>query len=305
LNKTNTQTKLSQNLKPIKSINQNLNIVLIISESTRYKNLSLFGYKKNTTPHLLKYKDNLFYKTIYSGATNTDVSIPLFLNGAIKFNDINFSNNLLTLAINNSYKTSFVSTQSKKSLQYIVKYLGEDISNISIIGSHDDYNLYQEYLKNIPKNSNHFGVYQMSAQHSPYSYYPDNFNIYKNNSIISKYDNSIRYTDYIVSLFLDNISKSNKPTIFIFTSDHGELIGLNNQYGHNRFHKDIYSVPLIIYTHNFNIDNSILDKIKNHHDLYIFIKYLLGYSYKPIFSQPPYRVNGTMQTQEDGYIEVY
>jgi glucan phosphoethanolaminetransferase (alkaline phosphatase superfamily) len=301
----NNHAKYTQKLTPIKSINNDLNIILIMSESTRYKNLSLFGYEKNTTPNLIKYKNFLFYKTIYSGATNTDVSIPLFLNGAIKFNQIDFSYNLFTLAKNNHFNSTFTSTQSNKSLQYIKPYLGEDISNLSILGTKDDKDLYNSYIKDISKKGNHFCIYQMIAQHSPYNHYPSNFNIYKDNSIISKYNNSTIYTDYVLSLFLDHITKSDKPTILIFTSDHAELIGENNQYGHNRFHKDIYTVPLIVYTNNIDINTTYLKQIYTHHDLYIYLKYLLGYTNKPIYLNPPYIINGTMQTQEDGYIEVY
>lgn len=293
----------SNKLNPHHKIN-NLNIVLVVAESMRYKNLSLFGYKKNTTPYLNNLKTDLFYKTVYTKATNTDVSIPLLINGANDFENIDISNNLFVLASNNNFYTSFISTQSPKSLQYIMPYLSDSINNIKILNSKNDEDLYFYLKKDYQNNSNNFTVLQMTGEHSPYSYYPKSFNIFTNNSIEDNYNNSIRYSDYVLNLIIQYIKKQDKPTIFICTSDHGELLGENNQYGHNRFEKDIYTVPLIIYTHNIKIDKNILKNINSHQDIYTFIKYLLGYSQTINFVSAPYRINGTMQTGEDGYILV-
>ena len=293
----------SNKLNPHHKIN-NLNIVLVVAESMRYKNLSLFGYKKNTTPYLNNLKTDLFYKTVYTKATNTDVSIPLLINGANDFENIDISNNLFVLASNNNFYTSFISTQSPKSLQYIMPYLSDSINNIKILNSKNDEDLYFYLKKDYQNNSNNFTVLQMTGEHSPYSYYPKSFNIFTNNSIENNYNNSIRYSDYVLNLIIQYIKKQDKPTIFICTSDHGELLGENNQYGHNRFEKDIYTVPLIIYTHNIKIDKNILKNINSHQDIYTFIKYLLGYSQTINFVSAPYRINGTMQTGEDSYILV-
>ncbi len=296
--------KNNKQLKPLKEITNNLNIILVIGESMRYKNLSLFGYEKNTTLELNKYKTELFYKTIYSGATNTDVSIPLLLNGATQFDQIDLSNNLFTLALNNNFKTSFISTQSNKSLQYIKPYLGNNIQNFNILGTKLDDDLIKYYSTIDIKNGNHFTVLNMTGQHSPYTYYPDKFNLFKGDSIEEKYNNTVLYSDFMLASLIKKIKKQYSPTIFIFTSDHGELIGQNNQYGHNRFNKDIYTVPLIIYTKNINIPKAVLNKIHTHKDIYSLLKYFLGYSNTIDFCSSPYQVNGTMQTGEDGFIFV-
>jgi len=57
-------------------------IIIIIGESGRYKNLSIFGYQRPTTPNIEKIKDKLEYKIIYANARNTYVSLPLFFFGA-------------------------------------------------------------------------------------------------------------------------------------------------------------------------------------------------------------------------------
>jgi glucan phosphoethanolaminetransferase (alkaline phosphatase superfamily) len=44
------------------------------------------------------------------------------------------------------------------------------------------------------------------------------------------YDNSILYTDYILSSIIAKLGTSN--AILFFTSDHGESLGENGMYGH-------------------------------------------------------------------------
>lgn len=289
----NNQTK-----PPLRSI-ENLNIILILGESTQYKNMQLFGYALETTPNLYDKKQKLFYSTIYAGATNTDVSVPLFLNGAVDPLKIDLSNNLFTLAKYNDFKTTFITTQSNKSMQYIKPYLSNDIDNLKILGSKDDMDLLKELQNtNLTKN-NHLIVLQMTGQHSPYIYYDKSFNYFNEDTIINKYNNSLRYTDFIVSSIIDMIDQSNKPTVFIFTSDHGQLLGKNGKFGHNRFEEDVYKVPLLIYTQKTQVTK--IQSIRSHNDLYRFIYHYLGYSTTFIPNDRPIRINGTMISGEDGF----
>ena len=97
-----------------------------------------------------------------------------------------------------------------------------------------------------------------------------------------------------------HIKTLKKPTIFIYTSDHGELIGRHGKIGHNTFQKEVYRVPLIIFD---NLKSDIKYKsIKSHQDIYNLIFHLFGYSKEFKESSKPIRVNGSMINEEDGYI---
>ena len=293
-----TTLQNNQTTPPLKSI-ENLNIILILGESTQYKNMQLFGYALDTTPNLYGMKDRLFYSTIYAGATNTDVSVPLFLNGAVDPTKIDLSQNLFTLARNNDFKTTFITTQSNKSMQYIKPYLSNDIENLKILGSKEDKDLLKELEDIDLQKHNHLIVLQMTGQHSPYTYYEKSFNYFNEDTIINKYNNTLRYTDFVLSSVIDMIEKSNRPTLFIFTSDHGQLLGTNGRFGHNRFEEDIYKVPLIIYTQK--TQTTKIQSIRSHNDLYRFIYHALGYSKTFIPNDRPIRINGTMISGEDGF----
>ncbi len=278
------QTSLAK--KPIH--NSDINIVLIIGESMRAKELQTQKYQ---------IFENYFYKTIYSGATSTDVSVPLLINGAIKPTDIDFSNNLFTLAQKNSYQTSFISSQTQKAMQYIEPYLHKkNIDNYKIMGSKDDRYLVDEFKKiYLEDNKTNFIVMQMQGEHSPYIYYEN----YKKSTITQQYNESMEYSNKIIIEMIEHIKTIQKETIFIFTSDHGELLGERGKTGHNKFEEEIYRVPLLIFhTLNNKID---FQAIQSHNDISILIHYLLGYSQTLNFSSKEMRVNGSMISEEDGF----
>lgn len=139
------------------------NIVLLIGESMRYdpyveSKLKILGF---------------FYQAVYSGATNTDVAVPLLLNTKNNPLELNSDNesNLFRLAKRNRFNTTFISIQSEKSLQYIKPYL-----QTSQIDSYKSYTkeerkpafdfLLLEHLKQTDWSQRHFIVMQQIGQHS-------------------------------------------------------------------------------------------------------------------------------------------
>lgn len=280
--------KSNRNIVPLLK-NEN-NILLVIGESMRSReNLKdRYGIFENQN-----------YKTIISGATNTDVSVPLLINGGHSPRSIDLDHNLFFLAKKNGYKTSFITTQNERSLKYIEPYLYKKyIDNFKILGSRDDKDLISN-LQNISLTDNNLIVLQMQGEHSPYIYYES---ANKDESIELRYHKSMQYSDLVLNQLLNHISNySKKPFIFIFLSDHGEFIGEDGKTGHNRFEKEIYSVPLVIksdlVTH--------FDKLKNHSDIYELIYYHLGYSKEFIQKdRTKIRVYGTMITEEDGFLDI-
>lgn len=272
-------------LNPIEK--KDLNIILIIGESMRAKEFTNSSYK---------IFENYTYKTIYSGATNTDVSIPLLLNGAPRPSKIDLKANLFTLAKKNGFDTSFITAQSDQYLKYIQPYLQkDDIDTIKILNSLDE-KLFK-ILKTIDLNRSNFITLQMQGEHSPYIYYP---NAKENDSIKIRYQNSMKYSSEILTKIINYIKQnSQKPYIVLFTSDHGEQIGINGKYGHNRFEEEIYKVPLIFNSNFIKMPSSIL----SHNDIYQLLLYHLGYSDALKFHRP-INIYGTMITEEDGFIQI-
>ncbi|WP_200762477.1 phosphoethanolamine transferase [Nitrosophilus alvini] len=297
------------------------NIILVIGESLRYSKMRLFGYEKDTTPGLdrLKNKENFIYKPCISYATSTDVSVPLLLNPIENPKQLRnirlFSRNLFRLAKKNGYRTYFISSQSQRVIKYMKKFIGmrfidvfktcEDMSDGCKFGMMDGKLL--EEFKSMDLNKKSFVVLQMSGQHSPYRYYPEEFGRFSED-VLGRYDNSVLYTDYVISeiiKYIENFAK--RPTVFIFTSDHGEMLGEKSRWGHNCFEKEVYSVPFVFYTKN--LEDKALKEIENahfmtHYNISELILYYLGYSSSFSPKLTDIYVNGTMITGEDGYIKL-
>ena len=266
------------------------NIILVIGESMR---------SRENLKERYEIFENYTYKTIASGATNTDVAVPMLINGGISPQKINLEHNLFLLAKKNGYKTSFITAQNEKSLKYIEPYLHrEHIDDFKILGSRDDKDLIHN-LQNISLEDNNLIVLQMQGEHSPYIYY-ENYD--RDDSIELRYHKSMNCSNTVLKQLIKHVSnQSKKPFIFIFLSDHGEFIGENGKAGHNRFEKEIYSVPLVLHS---NLETHV-EKLKNHNDIYELIYYYLGYAKEfKLQERDKIRVYGTMITEEDGYIDI-
>ncbi len=266
------------------------NIILVLGESMRSREHLKERYELF---------ENYNYKTVLSGATNTDVSVPLLLNGALSPKTLDLQNNLFLLAKQNGYKTSFFTTQSQKSMQYILPYLSTGhIDIFQVEGSRDDKKLLT-HLKTLSLNEKNFIVLQMQGEHSPYIYYE---NANRSDPITQRYHLSMLYSDAILRQLMTYVGDhSTKPYLFIFVSDHGEMLGEEGKTGHNRFEKEIYSVPLVMHS---NLETH-LEKVLSHYDIYKLLYHYLGYTkeFEPS-DKKTVRVYGTMMSEEDGYRDI-
>lgn len=278
----------------------NLNILLLIGESMKYdKNIE----EKLKTQNFLY--QNFFCQKIYSGATNTDVAVPLLLNSKInplKLNSHNESN-LFRLAKNNHFRTSFVSIQSEKSLHHIKPYLQKEfIDYYKSYGKKEreekfDFLLLEE-LNKIDFTKQNFIVLQQIGQHSPYRYFSGE----KSTSPTANYLKSVEYSFRLYPQIYQKLLATQKPFVFIYTSDHGEFTGEGGRYGHNSFDTTIYEVPLFIVS-NITLPSNYKN-IQSHHHLSQYLTYLLGYENTPQLSKENHIINGTMLSREDGFITI-
>ena len=271
------------------------NIVLLIGESMRYD-----AYVEEKLKKL-----GFFYKKIYSGATNTDVVVPLLLNA--KNNTLFLSRknetNLFRLAKKSGYETHMISMQTPREGRYIKPYLQTE--NIDHYKSYTDEqrdplydSLLLDELSHIDFSTKQFVVMQQIGQHSPYKY----FNGEKSEQPKENYQRSIDASFTLYAGIYDFLQKKKKPFVFIYVSDHGEFVGEGGRYGHNAFEPMVYEVPLFI------ASNSALPKaykaVRSQYHLSQLLTYLLGYGKELTFSTKKFVINGTMLSREDGFIEI-
>ena len=270
-------------------------VVLLLGESMRYdayiaKKLAVQGF---------------FYKKILSGATNTDVALPLLLNRKNNPMDLSIDDerNLFRLAKKNNYRTHFVSIQTEKALQYIKPYLqSEHIDHYRTYSKKERLMQYDmlllDTLKQIDFSKKQFVVMQQIGQHAPYQYYKG----VKADNIPENYRRSVDASFMLYSKIDALLKRHAAKYLFIYVSDHGEFIGEEGRYGHNVFEPMVYEVPMFITA------NVILPKgyeaVASHYHLSQLLTYLLGYGNVLSLSHQDHIVNGTMLSREDGFVRL-
>ena len=262
------------------SIIPNLNkktrvLVLIVGETARAQNFSLYGYEKNTNPLLSENKEIITFKDVSSCGTATAISLPCMFSHLDKkqFNltDANFTQNLLDIAKLAGYDVIWKDNDDgcKKVCNRVHK-IDAKIGNKQpfCFGNycHDDILLdgLNEELNNINKDT--LIVLHTMGSHGPtyYKRYPEQFKKFTptcdtanlqdctQEQIINTYNNTIVYTDYIISSVID-ILKNQKQleTAMLYVSDHGESLGENNIYLHGLPYaiapKEQKQVPMILW----------------------------------------------------------
>ena len=305
-----------------------------MGESLTDKHMSSYGYSRPTTPYLDSIKNNpdVLFKEGISAGVSTEISLSYFFNMLVRPDaTLQLSSghrNLFKMAQENGFETHFISAQAHSSLNVVKSYLFpkyiDHYGDSLVFGAPfsrlvKDINLLN-YVKTADFKKPTFMVLQQSGSHAPYiEHYPDQFNFFANGKTesfqqnqIDTYDNSVRYTDYVPGQIVQTVrQKANRPTLLIFTSDHGESLGENGIYGHeNVTVKDQHFVPMVFMTfHGANLDflteksrEDINSRYMSHYELSEAVARLLGYQ-SPNFSQQKdgYFVNGKALSGISGY----
>lgn len=249
-------------------------LIMVIGETARAQNFSLNGYEKETNP-LLKQQDIVNFNNVKSCGTATAISLPCIFSSEVKkdfnVNDSKYTENMIDLLQKAGYDILWLENDDGcKGICNRVKH--EEM----IDTKHPEYcegkyckdevliyNL-EDRLKKIKQDT--VIVLHMMGSHGPtyYKRYPDKFKKFiptcdtaeiqtcTKQQIVNTYDNTILYTDYILSSVIDILKKFPEfESGMFYVSDHGESLGENNIYLHglpyNIAPKEQTSVPMIMW----------------------------------------------------------
>ncbi len=231
-------------------------VVLIVGETARAQNFSLYGYERQTNPLLSKRNDIFTFKDVSSCGTATAISLPCMFSPLprkhFSVTDALYMQNLLDFAKNAGYDIYW--KDNDDGCKKVCDRFGKDIATWGnkqpfCFGNycHDEILLdgLDERLKNTTKNT--LIVLHAMGSHGPtyFKRYPDKFKIFQpscdtaslqdctREQIVNTYDNTIAYTDYIINSVIDILKKHDElQSSMLYVSDHGESLGENNIYLH-------------------------------------------------------------------------
>lgn len=221
------------------------NIIILMGESARKNNLSLYGYKRETTPFANREKKNmLLYKNAHSPAAITNLAVPIVLSNTdinnYSNNITNLSDNILNVANQLGYETYWFSTQGYANG---ITAIASFAKNKKWLNGFD--NVLIPELKTALKKpiKKKLIVLHINGSH-PYSCdkYPKNEAFWKG-GIDECYDYSIRYTDKIMGQIFQELR--NTPSVLIYLSDHGQ-IKIDGKYIHGDY-REAQQVPYFIW----------------------------------------------------------
>lgn len=239
--------------------------VMVVGETARAHNFSLYGYPRNTNPLLSKTPGIKAFPNVTTQSNTTHKSVPMLLSAASAedFERLFHEKGILAAFKEAGFHTVFISNQLPN--HSFIDFLGEQADEHYFLkkedalqGNHYDEDLLQKLDEILPKadasSSAHyryrklFVVLHTYGSHFNYQErYPRSFAYFKPDSrseaksenrrdLLNAYDNTIRYTDYILHGIIERLQKwegiqtktdgvyGQPISAMLYTSDHGENI---------------------------------------------------------------------------------
>ena len=200
--------------------------VLIVGESVRVDNMSLYGYTRSTTPQVEAQRKQIkLFNQAISGAPYTALSVPLSLTAdSVSSHDIhNYPDNIINMANQAGFQTFWLSSQSA------FRQNGTAVTSIAMRAMETVYvrgfdelllpHLSQALQQNTQQKK--LIVLHLNGSHEPAcSAYPQSSAVFQpQDDQDACYDNSIHYTDSLLGQVFE-LLKDRRASVMYF-ADHG------------------------------------------------------------------------------------
>lgn len=228
-----------------------LTVVLVLGEALRADHLGMNGYSRPTTPRLEK-DGVISLKNVYSEWTHTNQSVPYILTRADSAHkELAYSEqSFISIFKQCGFKTYWLGNQEpgKTYINFIYDcdstIINKPLQTVYSYNKKLDEELipYFDELNKINVPLKLFILHTIGSHWYYSSHYPQRFEYFTpvlkgktiSNSdkekIINAYDNTVLYTDFVMSEFINRIKDQN--SIFIYLSDHGEVLGEDGKWLH-------------------------------------------------------------------------
>ena len=232
--------------------------VIVVGETARADHFSLNGYARPTNPELAKVPELVNYVQAYSCGTDTAQSVPCMFSGLGRSN---FSNavaagreNLLDILQRAGLDVVWRDNQAgckgvceRVQTEILTGLRSPEFSSHS--ENHDEILIdgLKQRIGALERDT--VIVLHMMGSHGPayWKRVPEKFEVFKpvcadsqfsrceNEAIVNAYDNTIVYTDFVLSRLIDVLRTGDQQgveTAMIYMSDHGESLGERNMFLH-------------------------------------------------------------------------
>lgn len=229
-------------------------LVLVVGETARAREFAFNGYERDTNPQLAN-RGVIDFPDVQACGTSTSESLPCIFSslGQNNFNRDRASHQENLLDILQRLGVTVLWRDNNSGSKGVADRVGyEELSRQTDAGLCIRGNCFDEILlrdldrRLVEATGDMLIVLHMKGSHGP-SYYKrtppafkvfspecsmDNIQDCSRESIVNAYDNSILYTDHVLSRVIDLLKAQNYATAMLYVSDHGESLGENGLYLH-------------------------------------------------------------------------
>lgn len=260
-------------------------VILVVGETARAEEFSLNGYQRNTNPQLSA-SSVINFTDVQSCGTDTAESLPCMFShlGRSRYSrdEAGKYENMLDVLQRTGVQVTWRDNNSgSKGIADRVRFedlnIGKDEALCSTGECFDEILLKGLDIQLKQNGGDMFIVLHQKGSHGP-SYYkrtPNSFKLFlpectKDNvqdcdrqSIINAYDNTIVYTDNVLTRLIDLLKTQKYSTAMLYVSDHGESLGENNIYLHGLPYaiapKQQTHVPMVFWASSTFMRDNALD----------------------------------------------
>ncbi|EAP0170333.1 hypothetical protein DLE68_03755 [Salmonella enterica] len=243
----------------------NNTIVIVMGESSLFSRYSIYGYPKLTSPDLQKIftqPKSCIVRNVHSSAPETRDSLAMTFSFSTPESDTNLFKNksIIEMAKANGYKTWWIGSQELEGL-FSSKYgfIARKSDVVRLTNGHDEHlvPMLTDALEDTsaPKK---FIIVHLLGNHKPYH----NYDAEDKKALpgAEEYDLTIHKTDRVVSSLFNDVAKHSNNYIFLYTSDHGEVVNK----GHGLMKgKDQWYIPFLYKSTNYKFDCSFIEQFRN------------------------------------------
>ena len=267
--------------------------VLIIGESARRENFSLYGYHRNTNPLLAGDSVRAYVANSADVSTVGGVKAVLSHESSDDLYEV-LPNYLHRHGVDVVWRTNNWGEPKLSVGKYInLEGLAEAYPEVD---SRYDGLLFAGLADEINacENNKQLIVIHCYTSHGPeyYSNYPPEFNVFTpvctdievssadRQGLVNAYDNTILYTDYLVHSVIDVLRQiPDKRCCMIFVSDHGESLGENDMYMHGTLPlkyapRQQYEIPFIVWENDSCARTKDLSRVDQFHVFHSVMNWL-------------------------------
>lgn len=276
--------------------NKAAHIWLVVADSLPSQRLSAYGYPRDNSPNLRQRVESgeMLTKRGIAAGVSTIVSLSNMINlsrePAQQALLSNHHNNIYKHAKQQGYQTLWLSSQESKLLSFLgarfidIKTTRED--HPLLFAKRGDLGLL-DIIDQQDWSQPSFAVINLRTVHSPYAAnydglmasppWDDSAELERFSRENNSYDNAVFLLDQSIDALVEAFKKLPGEGYLIFTGDHGQFLGEDNRWGHNKLEPQVIDVPIMILAKHADLNTELTQRQwLSHYEMMVWIAAKMG-----------------------------